>query len=126
MKAPTARERVRIIDTATGAPTNRVTEPIIVTSPRTPDGQKTSGLMLSLYPIAGSTLLVPAAPSGLTLTLYRLVPTLGLWTACYEYTGLQLGQQLVTFDVGAGAALYPVFTLATANGTAGLGIAEVP
>jgi hypothetical protein len=62
---------------------------------------------------------------GFTLTVYRVVPTLGEWGALATYAGLAYRDQLVLPDISGGWGLYFVFGNVATNGAILVGVAEL-
>lgn len=105
-----SRERIRQI-AESGTPGNQV--PHIALSPRTSSGVLTGSVGIVLFcdlddfeePIA------VANAGGITLTIYRSIPTLGnQWSKLVALTGIAFNDQLVLPDIGGGWELYLVAT----------------
>jgi len=124
MKPSQTGERLVTVATGGAAPTDGVTAPQFVLSPYLGNGSPTTGFSFCLaQPSAGG---ATAAGSGFTIQPYRLIPTLGIWASLASYADAAYSQQLVCYDVGAGAALYFVISNASVAGNVIICVGELP
>lgn len=113
-------------------PIDRGHRPHIVLPGKAPGGDPCVGFSFCIFPNAtggapGAPVVTPPTvpAGGLTVQPYRLIPTVGMWASFAEYTGYQLGQQLVCYDFGAGTALYFKVTGASVDGEIVMAVAAL-
>jgi hypothetical protein len=105
---------LRVLASAVATAPAAQTEPHFVQSP-TIEGIPTRGFGLALVapdsasPNAAAT----AIAAGFTVTVYRLIPSLGIYAAGMSKTAVPYQQQLVNFDMGGAQAFY--FVIAAAS-----------
>lgn len=118
------RERLIQLGTAAvAAAPARGQIPHLMLSPRTSRSMPTQGFAWNLVaPSAGAAI---ATAPGFTVQIYRVAPTLGVWTSFQAFASANFLDQLVLPDISGGIGLYFQITNVTTAGNVLLAIAEL-
>jgi hypothetical protein len=119
-----ARERIILLGTAAvAAAPVRGQVPHFNLSPRSSRGLPTQGFAWTIT--APSAAAAVATAPGFTVTIYRVVPTLGTWAALQPYASLNFDDQLVLPDISGGFGLYFKIGSVTTPGNVLIALAEL-